>query len=120
MGQKYLGIDIDVEHVPGKLNGFADAVSCGRLSKTLNTILKKEYPTNNEVFSCLQVDSSVTKIVLHRFDPSPLLRLHILNILFGRDTSLLKGLNKSNSGRLVRGHNIIFRFAVNSWKWTLD
>ena len=120
MGQKYLGIDIDVEHVPGKLNGFADAVSRGRPSKTLNTILKKEYPTNDDVLSCLQVDSSVTKIVLHRFDPSPLLKSHISNSLLGRDTSLLEELNKSNSGRLVRGHDITFDFAVNSWKWTLD
>ena len=120
MGQKYLGIDIDVEHVPGKLNGFADAVSRGCPSKILNTILKKEYPTNDDVLSCLQVDSSVTKIVLHCFDLSPLLRSHISNILLGQDTSLLKGLNKSNSERLVQEHNITFNFAVNSWKWTLD
>ena len=41
MGQKYVGIDIIVEHVLGKVNGFADAVSRGRPSKTLTTILKK-------------------------------------------------------------------------------
>ena len=52
MGQKYLGIDIYVEHVLGKLNGFAAAVSHGHPSKTLGTILKKKYPTNNDVLSC--------------------------------------------------------------------
>ena len=46
MSQKYLDINIDIKHVPGKLNGFADAVSRVRPSKTLNTIFRKEYPTN--------------------------------------------------------------------------
>ena len=120
MGQKYLGIDIDVEHVQGKLNGFTNAVSRDRQSKTLNTILKKEYPTNDDVFTCIQVDSSVKKRVLHRFDPSPLLRSHISNILLGRDTSQLTMLKKSNLGQLVREQGITFNFAVKSWKWTLD
>lgn len=101
MGQKYLGIDSNVEHVPGELNGFADAVSRGHPSKTLDTILKKEYPTNDDVLSYLQVGSLVTKIVLHRFVPSPWLKSHISNILLGRDTSLLPEFNKRNSGQLV-------------------
>ena len=116
MGQKYLGIDIDVEHVQGKLNGFTNAVSRDRQSKTLNTILKKEYPTNDDVLSCLQVGSLVTKIVLHRFVPSPWLKSHISNILLGRDTSLLKDLNKNNLGRLVQEQDITSDFSVNSWK----
>ena len=61
MGQKYLGIDIDVDHIVGKLNNFADAVSRGRSSKNLNIIYKKEYRTNKAALTCLQVDSSVKK-----------------------------------------------------------
>lgn len=98
MGKKYLGIDIDVKHVAGKLNGFAHAVSRGRPSKTLYTIFKREYPTTKDVLSCLQVDFSVTKIILLRFLPSPLLKLHISNVLLGRGMSLLAELNKSNLG----------------------
>ena len=53
MGQKYLGINIDVTHVAGKLNRFADVISRGRPSKTLHTIFKKEYLTNKDALSCL-------------------------------------------------------------------
>ena len=78
--------------------------------KPLPLFLKKN--TNDDVLSCLQMDSSVTKIVLHRFHPSPLLKLHISNILLGRDTSWLADLNKSNSGQIVPEQCITFNFAV--------
>ena len=48
MVQKYLGIDINVNYIVGKLNGFADVISRGRSSKILYTIFKKEYPTNED------------------------------------------------------------------------
>ena len=53
MAQKYLGIDVVIEHVIGKLNGFADAVTRGKPSVTLNTNLKKYFTTNDAAFACL-------------------------------------------------------------------
>ena len=120
MGQKHLGININVGHVPGKLNGFNNAVSRGRPSKTLRTIFKKEYPTHADALSCLQVDSSVIKIVLHRSIPSALLKSHISNVLLGRNMSLLAELNRENSGQIVPEQCISFDFAAKNWKWTLD
>ena len=44
MAQKYLGINVIIKHVIGKLNGFADTVSRGKPSITLDTHLKKISP----------------------------------------------------------------------------
>ena len=44
MAQKHLGINVLIEHVIRKLNGFADAVSRGEPSVTLDTHLKKISP----------------------------------------------------------------------------
>ena len=53
MAQKHLGIDVLIEHVIKKLNGFADAVSRSEPSVTLDTHLKKDFTTNDAVFACL-------------------------------------------------------------------
>ena len=59
MAQKNLGIDVIIDHVIGILNGFADAVSRGVPSVTLDTHFKKDFSTNAADFSCLQVSPSV-------------------------------------------------------------
>ena len=59
MGQKHLSLDLIIDHVAGLLNGFSDAVSRGIPSTTLNTKLKKDFPTNEATFACLQVNPSV-------------------------------------------------------------
>ena len=40
-------------HVKGKLNGFVDAVRRGLPSLTLDTHLKKYFPTNKSALACL-------------------------------------------------------------------
>ena len=45
MAQKNLGIDVIIDHVIGILNGFADAVSRGVLSITLDTQLNQDFAT---------------------------------------------------------------------------
>ena len=64
MAQKYLGIDVIIKHVRGKLNGFANAVSKGDPSVTLDTHLKKDFITNAAAFACLQISPAVTQVVL--------------------------------------------------------
>ena len=44
MAQKNLGIDVIIDHVIGILNGFADAVSRGVPSITLDSHLMKDLP----------------------------------------------------------------------------
>ena len=61
MAQKNLGIDVIIEHVIGKLNCFADAVSRGELSVTLDTNLRKDFTTNDAAFACLQVSPAGTR-----------------------------------------------------------
>ena len=51
MAQKNLGIDVIIEHVIGILNGFADTVSRGEPSVTLDTHLKKDFTTNDAAFA---------------------------------------------------------------------
>ena len=119
MAQKYLGIDVIIEHVIGKLNGFADAVSRGEPSVTLDTHLKKDFTTNAAAFACLQVSPAVKQVALKRFQPHPDLLLHIEYILLDKDTDDLPELCKSNSGQVVPGQTIRFVFAVNNWSWTL-
>ena len=50
MAQKNLGIDVIIDHIIGILNGFADAVSRGVPSVTLNTYLKKISPPTQLLF----------------------------------------------------------------------
>ena len=64
MGQKTLGINLKVINVHEKANYFADAVSRGIHSTTLETHLWKEFPTNDSVLACLQVDQSVNQVTL--------------------------------------------------------
>ena len=59
IAQKNLGIDVIIDHVIGILNGFADAVSRGEPSVTLDKHLKKDFSTNAAAFACLQVSPIV-------------------------------------------------------------
>ena len=120
MAQKNLGIDVIIDHVIGILNGFADAVSRGVPSITLDSHLKKDFATNDAAFACLQVSPTVTQVALKRFQPHPDLLLHIEYILLDKDTDDLPELCKSNSGQIVPEQTITFDFAANNWSWTLD
>ena len=71
MAQKNLDIDVIIEHVIGKFNGFADAVSRGEPSVTLDTHLKKYFTTNAAAFAGLQVSPAVNQVVLKQYQPSP-------------------------------------------------
>ena len=115
MAQKNLGIDVIIDHVIGILNGFADAVSRGEPSVTLDTHLKKDFSTNVAVFACLQVSPTVRQVALKHFQPSPDLLSHIECILWDKDTDDLPELCKSNSGQIVPGQTITFDFAANNW-----
>ena len=119
MGQKYLGIDLRIVHVRGKRTGFADAVSRGIPTNTLETHLQKDFPTNDSVLTCLQVNQSANQAALHRFHPSPLLLSHVRCILLGKPTHNLPNLCKRNSGRIVAEQTITFNFAASPWEWTL-
>ena len=119
MAQKNLGIDVIIDHVIGILNGFADAVSRGEPSVTLDTHLKKDFSTNAAVFACLQVSPAVKQVALMHSQPSPDLLLHIEYILLDKDTDDLPELCKSNSGQIAPGQTITLEFAANNWSWTL-
>ena len=119
MAQKYLGIDVIIDHIIGILNGFADAVSRGFPAVTLNTHLKKDFSTNAAAFSYLQVSPSVKQVALKHFQPSLDLLSHIKCILLGRDTENLPELCKTNSKQIVPKQTITFDFAANNWSWTL-
>ena len=120
MGQKSIGLDMDIGHVAGIKNGLADAVSRGRPKATLEKLFKQKFPSHTAALTCLQVPLSTQKISLHRFHLSNLLKSHISSILLGNDTAQLPSLNKSNLGRITPGSNIIFDFVPTSWEWTLD
>ena len=94
MDKKNLGIDVIVDHVIGILNGFADAVSRGVPSVTLDTPLKKDFSTNAAAFACLQVSLSVKQVALMCFQPSQDLLAHIECILLDRSTDNLPELCK--------------------------
>ena len=67
MAQKNLGIDVIIDHVIGLLNGFADAVSRGEPSVTLDIYLKKlkkDFSNNAAPFACLQVSPAVKQVAL--------------------------------------------------------
>ena len=98
MAQKNIRIKMIIDHVIGILNGFADAVSRGVPSITLNTHLKKDFFTNKAAFVCLQVSPSVKQVTLRRFQPSLDLMLHIKCILLDKSTDNLPELCKNNSG----------------------
>ena len=119
MAQKNLGIDVIIERVIGKLNGFADAVSRGELAITLDTHLKKDFTTNDAAFACLQVSPVVKQVALKQYQPSPDLLSHIECFLLDNNTDDLPELCKSNSGQIVPGQTITFNFATNNWSWTL-
>ena len=53
MAQKHLGINVLIEHVIRKLNDFADAVSRGDPSVTLDKHLEKDFTTNAAALVCL-------------------------------------------------------------------
>ena len=101
MAQKHLGIGVLIKNVIGKLNGFADAVSRGKPSVTLNTHLKKDFTTNAAAFACLQISPAVNQVVLKQYQPSPDLLSHIECILLDNDTDALPLLCKSNLGQIV-------------------
>ena len=119
MAQKHMGTDVLIEHVTKKLNGFADAVSRGKPSVTLNTHLKKGFTTNAAAFACLQVSPAVNQVVLKQYQPGPDLLFHIECILLDNNTNALPLLYKSNSGQIVPEQTITFNFAANNWSWTL-
>ena len=89
MAQKNLGIDVIIDHVIGILNGFADPVSRGVPSITLDSHLKKYFATNEAAFACLQVSPSVKQVALPRFQPSQELMLHIEYALLDKSTDSL-------------------------------
>ena len=60
MAQKNLGIDMIIDYVIGILNGFADAVSRGVPSTTLDTHFKKDFLTNKAAF-CLFTGQSISE-----------------------------------------------------------
>ena len=120
MTQKNLGIGMIIDHVIGILNGFADAVSRGVPSITLNTNLKKYFATNKAAFACLQVNPSVKQVALPRFQPSLELMLHIKCILLDKSTEHLPKLCGNNLGQIVPKQTITFNFALTSWNRTFD
>ena len=119
MAQKNLGIDVIIDHVIGILNGFADAVSRGVSSITLDSHLKKDFATNEAAFACLQVNPSVKQVALPRFQPSLELMSHIECILLDKSTDILPELCKNNSGQIAPEQTITFDFSANNWSWTL-
>ena len=108
MAQKNLGIDVIIDHVIGILNGFVDTVNRGKPSVTLNTHLKKDYPTNPAAFTCLQVSLAVKQVALKHFQLSPDLLSHIENLIgqrYGRPTRAIQkqlGTNCSRTNHDIR------------------
>ena len=119
MVQKNLGTDVIIDHIIWILNGFADAVSRGKPSVTLDGHLKKDFSTNAAAFSCLQVSPVVKQVAFKNFQPSPDFLLHIECILLDKDMNDLLELCKSNLGQIVSGQTITLDFAANNWSWTL-
>ena len=100
MAQENLGIDVIIDYVIGMLNGFADTVSRGVPSVTLNTHLNKDFSISAAAFACLQVSLSVKQVTLKYFQLSPDLLLHIKCILLDRSMENLLELCKSNLGQI--------------------
>ena len=92
-----------IDYVIGILNGFADTVSRGIPSTTLNTKLKEDFSTNENVFACLQVNPSVKQVALWCFQPSQKLMSYIECILLDKSTTNLPELCKTKSGQIVSG-----------------
>ena len=52
---KNCDVGMDVEHVAGILNFFADTISCGKPAETLDSLFKCKCLSNTGALSCLQV-----------------------------------------------------------------
>lgn len=120
MGQKTIGLNMDIGQVVGIKIGLADAVSRGQPKATLEKLFIQKFPPHTAAITYLQVPPSTQKISLQRFHLKNLLKLHISSILLGNDTAQLPSLNKSNLGRITPGSNILFNSVPKSWEWTLD
>ena len=118
LGQKSSGLDMDITHVAGVNNCFADAVSRGDPKVTLQPLMKAKIPTNELALSCLQVQAAVQELHLHRFLLSPLLLSEIACALLRPGTAKPQMLVANKCGQTIAGSTIGFNFA-NDWTWTL-
>ena len=115
---KNCNVGMDVEHVAGILNFFADAISRGLLAETLNPLFKCKCPSNTGALSCLQVPLSVTEISFKRFLPSAEMLSAISSTMLLRSTPTSLATNPKQWGRCIPDNNISFDFS-NDWNWML-
>ena len=118
-GQKLTGLDMDITHVAGVDNCFADAVSRGHPKDTLQPLMKAKIPSNELAFSCLQVPSAVRQVSLHHFLPSQQFYSQITCALLLHNTVEPQMLDGNRFGQTIAGSTITFNFRKN-WDWSLN
>ena len=114
---KHCDIRMDVEHVAGLLNYFADAISRGKPKYTLESKFKRKCPNNRDALNCLQVQSTTAKLTLNRFHPAPEILHDITSALLQKNTTFQTSANPMNWGHFAQDNNISFDF-LGSWTWT--
>ena len=115
---KNCDVEMDVEHIAGILNFFANVISRCLPAKTLDPLFKCKCPSNTGALSCLQVPSSVTEISFKRFLPSAEMLSAISSTMLLRSTPTSLATNPKQWGRCIPDNNISFDFS-NDWNWML-
>ena len=68
---KHCDFGMDVKHVAGLLNYFADAITRDIPKYTLDLKFKRKCSNNLDALNCLQVQSTTAKLTLNCFHPAP-------------------------------------------------
>ena len=103
-------VGLDVDHLSGTINYFADALSRGDPHITLQTLFKAKCPSNTDALSCLQVPTSTTHWSFRRFQPKPEVLSAIVSALHQRNTPLQLDPNPGNWGHFLPEQTISFDF----------
>ena len=115
---KYSRVGLDVEHLAGILNFFADAISRGTPIETLHSHFKSKCPTNTLAKQCLQVPSHTCRISFKRFRPAEEILQLISSALLVENTAVTLLPKPKTWGHFAPEQNISFDFSKD-WVWTL-
>jgi hypothetical protein len=113
---KHSDVGANTEHLPGRDNHFADALSRGKPKLTIP--LKMGQLTVAGLRAVLQVSEDVTTVSLSRFQPGPALLSAVVSALLPKKQSWALLPNASSWGQLVPESNITFTLSETSWEWT--
>ena len=111
---KNSNVGMYIEHIAWILNFFANSISRGIFTETLDPLFKHKWPSNSGAFSCLQVPSLETKISFKRFLPSADMLSGIFCALLQQNMPSSLPHNPKAWGHCTLDNNVFFEF-LNKW-----